>query len=33
MNVAFETPDQPEVLNLIAELDAFHLSLYPPESV
>lgn len=33
MNIAFETPDQTEVLNLIADLDAYQLSLYPPESV
>lgn len=33
MNITFETPDQPEVLELIAELDAYQLSLYPPESV
>jgi putative acetyltransferase len=33
MNITIETPDQPEVLELIAELDAYQLSLYPPESV
>lgn len=30
--IAAETPDQPEVLELIAELDAYQHSLYPPES-
>jgi putative acetyltransferase len=33
MHSAFETPDQPEVIALIADLDAYHLTLYPPESV
>jgi putative acetyltransferase len=33
MHIAFETPDQPEVLALIADLDAYQLTLYPPESV
>ena len=33
MQIAFETPDQPEIIALIAELDAYHLTLYPPESV
>jgi putative acetyltransferase len=33
MNIAFETPDQPEVIALIADLDAYQLTLYPPESV
>ncbi|MBA5640226.1 GNAT family N-acetyltransferase [Duganella sp. LX20W] len=33
MHIAFETPDQPEVIALIADLDAYHLTLYPPESV
>jgi putative acetyltransferase len=33
MHISFETPDQPEVIALIAELDAYHLTLYPPESV
>ena len=33
MNIAFETPDQAEVLKLIADLDAYQLTLYPPESV
>src|SRR6185295_7944243 len=32
MNVAFETPDQPEVARLIDELDAYQKPLYPPES-
>ncbi len=30
--VAFESPDQPEVIDLIAELDAYQDTLYPPES-
>jgi len=33
MPIAFESPDQPEVIALIADLDAYQLSLYPPESV
>ncbi len=33
MKIAFETPDQPDVRSLIAELDAYQYSLYPPESV
>lgn len=33
MQIAFESPDQPEVIALIADLDAYQLSLYPPESV
>jgi putative acetyltransferase len=33
MQIAFESPDQPEVIALIAELDAYQLALYPPESV
>ncbi|MCP2012373.1 GNAT family N-acetyltransferase [Duganella violaceipulchra] len=33
MHIAFESPDQPEVIALIADLDAYQLSLYPPESV
>ena len=33
MSIAFESPDQPEVIALIADLDAYQLSLYPPESV
>jgi putative acetyltransferase len=32
MNVALESPDQPEVAGLIAELDAYQDTLYPPES-
>ena len=32
MTVAFESPDQPEVIALIAELDAYQDTLYPPES-
>lgn len=32
MAIAFESPDQPEVLALIAELDAYQDTLYPPES-
>lgn len=30
--IAPETPDQPEVIALIAELDAYQDTLYPPES-
>jgi putative acetyltransferase len=30
--IAFETPDQPEVIALIADLDAYQDTLYPPES-
>lgn len=33
MKIALETPDQPEVVALIADLDAYQLTLYPPESV
>jgi putative acetyltransferase len=33
MQIAFETPDQPDVYALIGELDAFLYSLYPPENV
>jgi putative acetyltransferase len=33
MHIAFESPDQPEILALIADLDAYQLTLYPPESV
>jgi putative acetyltransferase len=33
MPIAFETPNQPAVIDLIAELDAYQLTLYPPESV
>lgn len=32
MNIQLETPDQPEVISLIAELDAYQDTLYPPES-
>lgn len=32
MPVALETPDQPEVIQLIADLDAYQDTLYPPES-
>jgi putative acetyltransferase len=32
MTIAVESPDQPEVIALIAELDAYHDALYPPES-
>ncbi len=32
MNISFESPDQPEVIALIAELDAYQDTLYPPES-
>jgi putative acetyltransferase len=31
MRIAFEKPDQPEVVALIDELDAFQKPLYPPE--
>lgn len=30
--IAFESPDQPDVIALIADLDAYQDSLYPPES-
>ncbi|MEJ6000850.1 GNAT family N-acetyltransferase [Paucibacter soli] len=30
-NISFESPDQPEVIALIAELDAYQDQLYPPE--
>lgn len=33
MKITFETPDQPEIVALIADLDAYQLTLYPPESV
>jgi putative acetyltransferase len=33
MHIAFETPDQPDVHALIAELDAYLYALYPAESV
>jgi len=32
MQLAFESPDQPDVIALIAELDAYQDSLYPPEA-
>ena len=32
MNVALERPDQPDVIQLIADLDAYQKPLYPPES-
>jgi len=32
MTIAFESPDQPEVIALIAELDAYQDTLYPLES-
>ncbi|NHZ98460.1 GNAT family N-acetyltransferase [Massilia sp. CCM 8734] len=32
MTIDVESPDQPEVIALIAELDAYQDSLYPPES-
>jgi putative acetyltransferase len=33
MRIAFETPDQSDVRDLIGELDAYQYSLYPAESV
>ena len=33
MQIVFETPDQPDVRALIAELDAYLYSVYPAESV
>ncbi len=30
--IALESPDQPDVIRLIAELDAYQDSLYPPEA-
>lgn len=33
MQITFETPDQPDVHELIGELDAYLYSLYPPENV
>ena len=33
LQIAFETPNQPEIIALIADLDACQLTLYPPESV
>jgi putative acetyltransferase len=32
MQARLESPDQPEVIQLIAELDAYQDALYPPES-
>ncbi len=32
MPVALESPDQPQVIQLIADLDAYQEALYPPES-
>lgn len=32
MQARLESPDQPEVIQLIAELDAYQDTLYPPES-
>lgn len=32
MHIELESPDQPEVIGLIAELDAYQDALYPPES-
>jgi putative acetyltransferase len=32
MTIALESPDQPDVIALIAELDAYQDTLYPPES-
>jgi putative acetyltransferase len=32
MVFAFESPDQPDVIALIADLDAYQDTLYPPES-
>ena len=32
ITIDFESPDQPDVIVLIAELDAYQDSLYPPES-
>ncbi|HEY8877640.1 MAG TPA: GNAT family N-acetyltransferase [Roseateles sp.] len=32
MQIALESPDQPDVIALIAELDAYQDSLYPPEA-
>jgi putative acetyltransferase len=33
MQISFEPPDQPDVHELIGELDAYLYSLYPPENV
>lgn len=32
MTIALESPDQPDVIALIAELDAYQDTLYPPEA-
>ncbi|RKP44520.1 GNAT family N-acetyltransferase [Trinickia fusca] len=32
MTIAFESPDQPDVIALVADLDAYQDTLYPPES-
>jgi putative acetyltransferase len=32
MRIAFESPNQPDAIALIAELDAYQSTLYPPES-
>lgn len=32
MNIALESPDQPDVVELITELDRYQSTLYPPES-
>ncbi|KWB20082.1 GNAT family N-acetyltransferase [Burkholderia cepacia] len=32
MTIAIESPDQPDVIALIADLDAYQDTLYPPES-
>lgn len=32
ISIAFESPDQADVIGLIAELDVYQSSLYPPES-
>ncbi|WP_412025056.1 hypothetical protein [Burkholderia cepacia] len=32
MTIAFESPDQSDVIALIADLDAYQDTLYPPES-
>lgn len=32
MQIARETPDQPDVIALVADLDAYQDALYPPES-
>ena len=33
LHIAFESPDQPEIIAMIADLDAYQLTLYPPEAV